>query len=213
MDAGALPAYPSPAPVYSGMSPDGFGRKLGRADSRADLEDRCRQMKALDDGVEQTAFLPACVIFRPEADQRATPTPRDAFTSTRFQLRGIVADRRAPVTPESRSSPPSPPSHDARSRLQLPRRRSPAPTRRKPGADALLPPRQLAQEWPQGVCERGGVFVIPVVSTGCRGDVDAETLAEAVGYLDVEGKAIFAYDQPHRRGNGRQRLLVRQESS
>ena len=52
--------------------------------------------------------------------------------------------------------------------------------------------------------------MIPVVSTRCRGDVDAEALAEAVGYLDEEGKAIFAYDQAHRRGKGRQRLLVRQ---
>ena len=53
---------------------------------------------------------------------------------------------------------------------------------------------QLAYEWPHGLRERGGVFVIPVVSTRCRGNVDAEALAEAVGYLSEEGKAVLAYE-------------------
>ena len=36
--------------------------QLGGADSRVDFEDCCGQMETRDDGVEQTAFLPAGVF-------------------------------------------------------------------------------------------------------------------------------------------------------
>src|SRR3954465_3396327 len=55
-----------------GSRPAGSGDARGRlrsADGRVDLEDGCGQMKARDNRVEQTAFLPAGMIGGPQADQ------------------------------------------------------------------------------------------------------------------------------------------------